>query len=749
MTVALEICAAKRQPIHDKDQVREGMLLVEAIVRQLRAWRRCVLSHDDMVSLGNEGLVDAMMRFDPSRGVEFKAYASQRIRGAILDGMRREGRMPRRAWGRACESLEFDEALHSLDAGESPEETATRSQEAEAVLEAVEELAPEHAELVRRFYWQGASLQEISEELGYARGWGSKAMAAVHSAIRRHLTPQQVKPRRSHGCQSATESRMVASTGPDTGAPVSPPGTETGRQAAPDMALAEHAQGSLCRTAAIRGFRLFQPSMAGRAQAFGLTQASMAGRAQAFGLTQASMAGRAQAFGLTQASMAGRAQAFRLTQASIAGPAQAFGLTQASMAGRAQAFGLTQASMAGRAQAFGLTQASIAGRAQAFGLTQASMAGRAQAFGLTQASMAGRAQAFGLTQASMAGRAQAFGLTQASRPGSASPCRFRAIPRPHRPTGLTASRASLRTRLQSKRSIMNNTELVNAILATRALSTAAFERVLPEARSLKADKVQPLNAEAPAVASRVLGAIPNILAMRDEIARQAPLIPIDRLEQLETYAHALQEAHVRCLSTRKTPTDLRALGEQGDLLRDTLRVDCKALVKRGVIDGDRLAACQGQPGYKIIATELGILVSVMQSCWPQIEGKSAVSAADLERARGIAEALLAFSGAREQSPAQRAAAAVDVRDRIFTLLVENYAIAQRVIQFLRFDEGDAEKFVPSLFGTRHSSSRKDEPERAPVAEATPAPGAVSGDAPFASAANNGPVGSPKSNPFMN
>lgn len=297
---------------------------------------------------------------------------------------------------------------------------------------------------------------------------------------------------------------------------------------------------------------------------------------------------------------------------------------------------------------------------------------------------------------------------------------------------------------------MNNTELVNAILSTRTLSAAAFERVLPEARSLNADKVQPLNAEAPAVATRVLGAVPNILGMRDEIARQAPLIPIDRLEQLETYAYALQEAHVRCLSTRKTPIELRALSEEGDSLRDTLRMDCKALVKRGLIDGDRLAACQGQPGYKTIATELGVLVSVMQSCWPQIEGKSAVTAAELERAGAIAQALLAFSGAREQSPSQRAAA-VDVRDRIFTLLVDNYAIAQRVIQFLRFNEGDAEKIAPSLFGTRHSASRKDEPEGAPVAEADPAPvpGATSSNAPFAPAAVPAPVGSPKSNPFMN
>jgi len=86
MSVATHPCAPPRANNH---HLEAGLALVQAIARQVHASFRGVLSRDDLVSLGHEGLVDATLRFEPGRGVEFKAYASHRIRGAIIDGMRR------------------------------------------------------------------------------------------------------------------------------------------------------------------------------------------------------------------------------------------------------------------------------------------------------------------------------------------------------------------------------------------------------------------------------------------------------------------------------------------------------------------------------------------------------------------------------------------------------------------------------------------------------------------------------------
>jgi RNA polymerase sigma factor FliA len=53
------------------------------------------VSRDDLNSLGMMGLLDALEKFDTKRNLKFDTYASFRIRGAILDGLRKEDWLPR------------------------------------------------------------------------------------------------------------------------------------------------------------------------------------------------------------------------------------------------------------------------------------------------------------------------------------------------------------------------------------------------------------------------------------------------------------------------------------------------------------------------------------------------------------------------------------------------------------------------------------------------------------------------------
>ena len=50
---------------------------------------------DDLVGYGIFGLIDAIEKFDPSKGVKFETYASFRIRGTIIDNIRRMDWVPR------------------------------------------------------------------------------------------------------------------------------------------------------------------------------------------------------------------------------------------------------------------------------------------------------------------------------------------------------------------------------------------------------------------------------------------------------------------------------------------------------------------------------------------------------------------------------------------------------------------------------------------------------------------------------
>src|SRR5690554_2410680 len=54
-----------------------------------------VIDRDDLLGYGYQGLVKAVERFEPILGLRFVTYASQRIRGAMLDGMRQTDWVPR------------------------------------------------------------------------------------------------------------------------------------------------------------------------------------------------------------------------------------------------------------------------------------------------------------------------------------------------------------------------------------------------------------------------------------------------------------------------------------------------------------------------------------------------------------------------------------------------------------------------------------------------------------------------------
>jgi RNA polymerase sigma factor FliA len=70
--------------------VKKYMPLVSYHVQRVSVGLPRNVSRDDIHSLGLIGLYDALEKFDPSRDLKFDTYASFRIRGAIIDGLRKE-----------------------------------------------------------------------------------------------------------------------------------------------------------------------------------------------------------------------------------------------------------------------------------------------------------------------------------------------------------------------------------------------------------------------------------------------------------------------------------------------------------------------------------------------------------------------------------------------------------------------------------------------------------------------------------
>ena len=98
-------------------EIREQLILAYAQLVKLVAGRLSMylghnVEYDDLVSYGIFGLIDAIDKFDMTKNVKFETYASLRIRGAILDQIRKMDWIPRTVRQR---QRKIDEAIKQVE----------------------------------------------------------------------------------------------------------------------------------------------------------------------------------------------------------------------------------------------------------------------------------------------------------------------------------------------------------------------------------------------------------------------------------------------------------------------------------------------------------------------------------------------------------------------------------------------------------------------------------------------------------
>jgi RNA polymerase sigma factor for flagellar operon FliA len=81
-------------------RVVAGLPFVEALARRMAASMPHSIDIGDLVQDGVIGLIDAANRFDEERGIKFETFAERRVRGAMIDALRRDA-WPRGAAARA------------------------------------------------------------------------------------------------------------------------------------------------------------------------------------------------------------------------------------------------------------------------------------------------------------------------------------------------------------------------------------------------------------------------------------------------------------------------------------------------------------------------------------------------------------------------------------------------------------------------------------------------------------------------
>lgn len=89
----------------------EHLGLVHFVARQVARGLSTEASLDELVSSGTIGLLGALESYDPSREIAFSTFAAPRIRGAILDELRRQDHVPRSVRRKSREIARTREAL--------------------------------------------------------------------------------------------------------------------------------------------------------------------------------------------------------------------------------------------------------------------------------------------------------------------------------------------------------------------------------------------------------------------------------------------------------------------------------------------------------------------------------------------------------------------------------------------------------------------------------------------------------------
>jgi RNA polymerase sigma factor for flagellar operon FliA len=204
--------------------------LVKYVAGRVRSGLPPSVDQNDLVSDGVIGLMDAIDKFDPDRGLQFQTYAVSRIRGAIVDGLRasdwvprsvREkvrdidaaqtrleaelGRPPRDrvvavALGISVQELRkvYSQTAHTsvisfenvLDE-DTPRATGGVPGEMDDLppgfLAAVRELAERDQVVVALYYWERLTLAEIGQVLGVTESRVSQLHSRATMALRRKL----------------------------------------------------------------------------------------------------------------------------------------------------------------------------------------------------------------------------------------------------------------------------------------------------------------------------------------------------------------------------------------------------------------------------------------------------------------------------------------------------------------------------------------------------------------------------------
>jgi len=232
----------QRQPLvaRQRERIAAGLPFVESLARRVASSMPHSIELGDLVQDGMLGLIDAAFRFDEARGIKFETFAERRVRGAMIDALRRDAwprgvRRQRRELEAAREELRRElgaepsladlaarvgsdetrlgrtivrintiESTSPLSAGENvdgstlpaalvpseppaPDRAYEEIEVRDRVRAAIASLPPRERKVIGLYYYQEATMKQIGAEIGVNESRVSQLHARAIQRLRKTL----------------------------------------------------------------------------------------------------------------------------------------------------------------------------------------------------------------------------------------------------------------------------------------------------------------------------------------------------------------------------------------------------------------------------------------------------------------------------------------------------------------------------------------------------------------------------------
>lgn len=227
---------------------------------------------------------------------------------------------------------------------------------------------------------------------------------------------------------------------------------------------------------------------------------------------------------------------------------------------------------------------------------------------------------------------------------------------------------------------------------------AAFLARKAEIDAIADDDTRATGVDVMQSASMMLGALPGIRRYREALAKLNPMLGED-VDLIEESIMACEFTYIELQTLSEPPEPVTEMVELGRKKLERLLVGASGLVDAGLFPDDYLSAVRGGRAYQDLAVDLLYLARLYIQRASTIASKTHIVEADWTEAQEIGQGLLNALQRREEQASQREAA-VKTRNKAKVVTVTRWDRLRRGMTYERWDHGDVDEIVPSLYAAR-------------------------------------------------